>query len=62
MERVVLEIIDDGLGFDPNAVESGGLGLTSMQERADEIGAQLAVSPIPGSGTRIRIVVEEQFQ
>src|SRR5215216_5347291 len=41
--RVVLEVRDDGAGFDPDApeVRSRRLGLTSMEERAQRLGGRL---------------------
>ena len=42
-ERLVLSVADDGCGFDPEGPEVRGqrLGLTSMQERATELGGTL---------------------
>jgi signal transduction histidine kinase len=54
--RVVLEIRDDGSGFDPE-LASGGLGLASMRERAAAVGGELRVSSAPGAGTRVRLAV-----
>jgi signal transduction histidine kinase len=53
--RVVLEIVDDGVGFDPALVRPGGLGLTSMAERAARVGGRFAIESRPGAGTRIRV-------
>ena len=56
---VVLEVADDGLGFDPaNIQDKGGLGLLGMQERADKIGGQLDIDSAPGEGTRVRVSVQ----
>jgi signal transduction histidine kinase len=51
-----LEIEDRGAGFDMTAAldQPGHLGLTSMAERASEIGWDLSVESQPGRGTRIR--------
>jgi signal transduction histidine kinase len=54
--RVVLEVSDDGTGFDPG-IASGGLGLSSMRERAAAVGGVLRVSSAPGTGTRVRLAV-----
>jgi signal transduction histidine kinase len=54
--RVVLEVKDDGRGFDP-ALPSGGLGLASMRERAAAVGGVLQVTSAPGSGTRVKLAV-----
>jgi signal transduction histidine kinase len=53
-ECVVLEVLDDGRGFDPHvAGQQGGLGLNSMRERAAELGGSLTISSAPGKGTRV---------
>jgi len=52
-----LRILDDGVGFDPAmAVGSGHLGLVSMRERAEAIGASLAVRSAPGEGTTVELL------
>jgi signal transduction histidine kinase len=51
--EIVLEVIDDGIGFDPTATHAGHLGLRSMRERMMELGGTLAIESEPGSGTRI---------
>ena len=51
---VLLDVTDDGVGFDP-AAAVGGFGLRNMRERAFAIGAMLDVASGPGSGTRIRL-------
>lgn len=57
-ERVVLEIGDDGVGFDPaSARPCGGLGLRSMEERAARLGGRLKVDSSPGRGTLVRLEV-----
>jgi signal transduction histidine kinase len=50
-----LVVADDGRGFDPSAVRGRRLGLTSMAERATELGAALSVDSAPGKGTTIRL-------
>ena len=51
--RVVLEVTDNGVGFDyANATE--GHGLRNMRERAFAVGGQLHVEAAPGSGSRLR--------
>jgi signal transduction histidine kinase len=51
----VLVVADDGQGFDRRAVRGRRLGLTSMAERATELGARLTIDSAPGKGTRIRL-------
>jgi len=55
-ENVVLEIADDGAGFDQVAArEGGGLGLLAMQERTAELGGQMTIETGAASGTHITI-------
>ena len=54
---LVLEVKDDGAGFDTNEPFPGHLGLRSMCERAERIGGTFDVESAPGSGTRIRVEV-----
>jgi signal transduction histidine kinase len=50
---LVLSVTDDGVGI-PDDVESG-VGLQSMRERAEAIGAVLTVEPAAGGGTRVEL-------
>jgi signal transduction histidine kinase len=55
-----LEIRDDGTGIAgvrASSSEHAGVGLTSMRERADELGGGLLVESPPGGGTLVRAVV-----
>ena len=56
-ERIVLEISDDGIGFDPSGDFPGHLGLRSMRERAERLGGALEVQSTPGKGTRVRTCI-----
>ncbi len=58
--QLLLEIIDNGVGFDPTTTirypaDRLGLGLTSMQERAELSGGTLKIISEPGEGTTIRV-------
>jgi signal transduction histidine kinase len=53
--RLVLEIRDNGKGFDTNREYPGHLGLQSMQERVSQIGGNFAVVSQPGMGTTISV-------
>ena len=37
--------------------DKGGMGLTSMRERADEVGGTLVISSEPGKGTSVEVTV-----
>jgi signal transduction histidine kinase len=52
-DSVVLEVADDGVGFDPNGSFPAHLGLRSMHERATEVGGSLEVVGAVGRGTRV---------
>ncbi|HSL07867.1 MAG TPA: GAF domain-containing sensor histidine kinase [Pseudonocardiaceae bacterium] len=58
---VLLEISDDGTGFDPatTAERAGpvGYGLPGMQQRAELLGGQLTADSSPGRGTVVRLRV-----
>jgi signal transduction histidine kinase len=54
-DRVLLEIADDGRGFDPDRRHPGHYGLESMRGRASEIGGLLSIASAPGLGTLIRV-------
>ncbi|MGN6869936.1 MAG: GAF domain-containing sensor histidine kinase [Solirubrobacteraceae bacterium] len=55
--KLVIEVSDDGVGFDPHApdVRSRHLGLTSMEERARESHGRLRIRSAPGQGTTVRV-------
>ncbi|MDG0865239.1 cache domain-containing protein [Pelomonas aquatica] len=55
---LVLEVADDGRGFDADAAQAvadRGLGLRSMRERADALGARLSLATAPGQGCRLAV-------
>jgi signal transduction histidine kinase len=54
-----VEVVDDGVGFDPTDPElrSHHLGLTSMEERARELGGRLTLAASPGNGTVVSLEV-----
>src|SRR5215472_14934544 len=54
---VVMEIADDGVGFDPSQPFPGHLGLRSMHERVLAVGGSLEVKSTRGRGTLIRVTV-----
>jgi signal transduction histidine kinase len=58
----VVEIEDDGVGFDLAAVDAsydqrGSLGMVNMRERAELINAALRIHSAPGAGTKITVLV-----
>jgi signal transduction histidine kinase len=59
---VMLEVEDDGQGFDPATPhrrhdEGGGMGLVGIQERAEMLCGTVSITSRPGEGSRIRVVL-----
>ena len=52
-DDVTLEIVDDGVGI--YAERSAGVGLSSMRERASELGGSCVVEPVPKGGTQVLV-------
>ena len=55
-EAILLEVADDGRGFDPGSARAG-IGLSAMRERVEELGGEIEVSSRPGSGTEVTVRV-----
>jgi signal transduction histidine kinase len=57
-DRVLLEITDDGVGFDPSeSAGEGHFGLRVLTDLAAAAGATLDLATAPGSGTALRLEV-----
>jgi signal transduction histidine kinase/CheY-like chemotaxis protein len=54
--NIILEITDDGRGFDPGVVPPTSLGLNIMRERAKAIGADLSIETKRGQGTKVIVI------
>jgi signal transduction histidine kinase len=61
---VVLDVQDDGVGFDPTGVQappaggaSGGFGLAAMRERIEELGGTLLIESAPDEGTTLVVEI-----
>jgi ligand-binding sensor domain-containing protein/signal transduction histidine kinase len=60
LDRVSLEVVDDGVGFDVAAVpatEGGHFGLAGIRERARILNAEVMLESVPGEGTSVRVSV-----
>jgi signal transduction histidine kinase len=52
-----LTIVDNGRGFDAaRGVRDSAYGLVGMRERADVVGARIAIDSTPGGGTKVTVV------
>ncbi|MDZ4765044.1 MAG: response regulator [Chloroflexota bacterium] len=55
-DRIDMSIADDGEGFDSLTLDPTSFGLGIMRERAEGIGASLAISTRLGEGTQVQVV------
>jgi signal transduction histidine kinase len=58
-ESIIIEIIDNGCGFDPDKVKSGGKGILNIKDRANRIKSKLNIVSSPEHGTKITLVVPQ---
>jgi len=56
-DKLILEVCDDGKGFDPTGPFPGHLGLLSMQERAVQMGGTCSIESAPEWGTYFRVCI-----
>lgn len=55
-EEVVLDVRDDGVGFDPEQPRgTGSFGLRGMRQRAERLAGVLSLESTPGSGTAVSL-------
>jgi two-component system, NarL family, sensor histidine kinase LiaS len=57
--EIELTIRDNGRGFDPAQSPAGGLGIASMQERAEALGGGFTLKSQPGHGTEITVCLKQ---
>ena len=53
-QGAILEIDDDGRGFDVDRTTSG-MGLTNLRDRVESMGGSFAIASVLGEGTTVRI-------
>ena len=58
----MLEIEDDGVGYDVEAVDAsyehrGSLGMVNMRERSELLNGILKIDSARGKGTRVRVLI-----
>jgi signal transduction histidine kinase len=61
-EVAVLEILDNGVGFNTAEIEGdyahrGSLGMINLKERTDLVNGLLNIESLPGKGTRVRVFI-----
>ena len=55
--QLILEISDNGIGFDTSQKFPGHLGLQSMNERMAHVGGTFTLESVPNRGTRICVTM-----
>ena len=58
-EAIVIEVADDGQGFDVTS-DSAGIGLSAMSERVEGLGGKIEVRSPPGEGTKVTVRVPRE--
>ena len=56
-DRALLEVDDDGRGFDTTAQNGPGQGLRNLRDRAASLGGELSIQSAPGEGTTVRVSI-----
>jgi signal transduction histidine kinase len=56
-DGAVLEVDDDGRGFDPARAAGAGQGLRNLRERAEALGGRAEIDSTRGQGTRVRVTL-----
>ncbi len=61
-KNIIVTVEDDGIGFAPALTglirpRNGGFGLFNAQQRIEHLGGRLVIKSLPGSGSRISIIV-----
>ncbi|MDN4162030.1 sensor histidine kinase [Nocardioides abyssi] len=58
--RLRLEVVDDGIGFDPAVSGPDRYGLKGLRSLVKDIGGEIDVISAPGAGTTVRMEVAQQ--
>ena len=54
-----MEIVDDGVGFNPEVIpDRGGMGMKSIRDRAEGIDGSVFILSQPGEGTSVKVTVQ----
>jgi signal transduction histidine kinase len=55
--QLIVEVIDDGVGFDQSLPQPGHMGLRTMAQRMEQLGGSVMVDTSRGRGTRIAATI-----
>jgi PAS domain S-box-containing protein len=56
-DQLRLEVTDDGVGFDPDQIPRGHLGVAGMRQRIEQLGGAFSVASTPGSGSQVTVTI-----
>lgn len=56
-DKLILSVVDNGTGFDPDQVPEGHFGLRVMKQRAAHAGGELFIDSKQDAGTMIKVVM-----
>ncbi len=56
-DRVIMRVVDDGVGFQTDETKAGSYGMQNMHERALEVGGTLKIVSVKNKGTRLEVKV-----
>lgn len=59
-ETATLRLADDGIGFDPKAMRSGGYGLHGLRERVELVQGEMTLDRSPTGGTQLVVVLPKE--
>lgn len=55
-DQILLDVLDNGLGFDPGSLpRRDSIGLPTAHRRAEELGGTLIIESVPGGGTGVSL-------
>jgi signal transduction histidine kinase len=57
--HLIIEISDDGRGFDPDRIPPDSQGVANIRDHARRLGGHLVLDTAPGRGTTYRIAISQ---
>ena len=59
-ETAAFRLADDGIGFDPKAMRSGGYGLQGLRERVELVRGEMTLGHSPAGGAQLVVVLPKE--